>query len=319
MSSSAPVADNAMDPRKFRDPRRTAAGKPRAHVALGALKTLWFNTGTLCNLTCATCYIESSPTNDRLAYLTTDEVRVYLDEISERDLATEEIGFTGGEPFLNPDFVDMLELTLERGFRALVLTNAMRPMMKVAERLEPLAARHGDKLVMRVSLDHFSQALHETERGPRSWAPAIDGLIWLTRKGFTVNIAGRLKWGESETAMRDGYRRLFRTHDLAIDADDRVSLVLFPEMDEAHDVPEISTGCWDVLGLSPDDMMCASSRMVVKRRGEVDPVVAPCTLLPYDRAFELGTTLAEAESAVSLNHPHCARFCVLGGGACSKA
>jgi uncharacterized Fe-S cluster-containing radical SAM superfamily protein len=319
MSSSVPVADIAMDPRKFRDPRTTAAGKTRAHVSLGALKTLWFNTGTLCNLTCATCYIDSSPTNDRLVYLTTDEVGVYLDEIGHRGLATEEIGFTGGEPFMNPDFIDMLEMALDRGFRVLVLTNAMRPMMKVADRLGPLAARHGDKLVMRVSLDHYSKALHETERGPRTWAPAVEGLVWLARNGFTVNIAGRLKWGDSEAMMRDGYRRLFREHDLAINADDPVSLVLFPEMDEAHDVPEISTGCWDVLGLSPDDMMCASSRMVIKRRGANTPVVASCTLLPYDPAFEMGTTLADAESAVSLNHPHCARFCVLGGGACSKA
>ena len=28
-------------------------------------------------------------------------------------------------------------------------------------------------------------------------------------------------------------------------------------------------------------------------------------------------TLAEAAAPVPLNHPHCARFCVLGGAACS--
>ncbi|MEM9902495.1 MAG: radical SAM protein, partial [Pseudomonadota bacterium] len=33
--------------------------------------------------------------------------------------------------------------------------------------------------------------------------------------------------------------------------------------------------------------------------------------------FELGETLAEAEGEVSLNHPHCAKFCVLGGASCS--
>ena len=64
--------------------------------------------------------------------------------------------------------------------------------------------------------------------------------------------------------------------------------------------------------------MCASSRMVVKRRGAAAPVVAACTLLPYDPRFELGTTLREAMRPVPLNHPHCARFCVLGGAACSR-
>ena len=46
-----------LDPRKFRDPLTTLRGERRAQVALGALDTLWFNTGTLCNLTCQNCYI----------------------------------------------------------------------------------------------------------------------------------------------------------------------------------------------------------------------------------------------------------------------
>ena len=63
--------------------------------------------------------------------------------------------------------------------------------------------------------------------------------------------------------------------------------------------------------------MCASSRMVVKRKGSDAPTVLACTLLPYDARFDLGATLAEAETDVSLNHPHCAKFCVLGGASCS--
>jgi len=73
----------------FSNPALTAKGEPRARIALGTLKTLWFNTGTLCNITCENCYIESSPQNDRLVYLTHDEVRVFLDEISTRHHTTE--------------------------------------------------------------------------------------------------------------------------------------------------------------------------------------------------------------------------------------
>ena len=78
-----------LDPQKFQNPFVTAKGERRAHVTLEALKTLWFNTGTLCNLTCENCYIESSPRNDRLVYLTTPEVAEYLDEI-ERNGRSEE-------------------------------------------------------------------------------------------------------------------------------------------------------------------------------------------------------------------------------------
>ena len=65
--------------------------------------------------------------------------------------------------------------------------------------------------------------------------------------------------------------------------------------------------------------MCASSRMVVKRKGSARPGVLACTLVPYDEQFELGTTLKEAAVSVRLNHPHCAKFCVIGGGSCSAS
>src|SRR6266550_8616952 len=98
-----------MDARKFHDPFFTAKGERRARVPLRALETLWFNAGTLCNLTCHHCYIESSPKNDRLVYLTAAEVAEYLDEIEAAGLPTSLIGFTGGEPFMNPQLPGMLE------------------------------------------------------------------------------------------------------------------------------------------------------------------------------------------------------------------
>lgn len=317
MDIAAPSKVAPLDASKFRDPRVTAAGEARASVALKRLNTLWINTGTLCNLTCVNCYIESSPTNERLVYITADEVIAYLDEIASDGLGTEEIGFTGGEPFMNPDMIDMLEATLARGFSALVLTNAMRPMAKMCDGLLRLRETYGDRLVMRVSVDHYDQAHHEKERGPRSWQPAIDGLKWLSENGFNINVAGRTFWDETEAELRAGYGALFADHGLTIDSQNPVDLVLFPEMDEMADVPEITTACWGILDVSPDAMMCATSRMVVKRRGADKPVVMPCTLLPYDERFEMGETLADAAADVPLNHPHCAKFCVLGGGACS--
>jgi uncharacterized Fe-S cluster-containing radical SAM superfamily protein len=308
-----------LDVQKFKDPQRTVRGEPRASVALARLETLWFNTGTLCNITCGNCFIESSPRNDRLAYLTLADIRPYLDEIARDRLGTREIGFTGGEPFMNPHLIAMLEECLSRGFRALVLTNAMKPMQRQKARLLALRRRHDDNLVIRVSLDHFTPERHEDERGPGTFAPTLDGLVWLARQSFNIAVAGRTMWGEDEAAERAGYARLFAEHAIPVDAFDPAALVLFPEMDADADVPEITEACWDILGKSPEQVMCASSRMVVRRRGADRPAVLSCTLIPYDPAFELGATLAEAAGAVPLNHPHCAKFCVLGGASCSRA
>jgi predicted phosphodiesterase/uncharacterized Fe-S cluster-containing radical SAM superfamily protein len=307
-----------LDVHKFKDPRRTAKGEPRASVALKQLETLWFNTGTLCNITCANCYIESSPHNDRLAFLMLADIRPYLDEIARERLGTREIGFTGGEPFMNPHLFAMLDECLSRGFRTLVLTNAMTPMQRHKAKLLDLRRRHGDNLVIRVSLDHFTPERHEDERGVGTFAPTLDGLVWLARQNFNIAVAGRTMWGEDEAVERAGYARLFAEHAIPVDADDPAALVLFPEMDADVDVPEITEACWGILGKSPEQVMCASSRMVVRRKGADRPAVLSCTLLPYDPAFEMGTTLADAAGAVPLNHPHCAKFCVLGGASCSR-
>ena len=307
-----------LDPAKFRDPFVTAQGETRATVALQALETLWFNTGTLCNLTCRNCYIESSPRNDRLTYLSAAEVETYLDEIARDGLPTKLIGFTGGEPFMNPDIIEMLECVLSRGLDALVLTNAMKPLRKLRAEMLALRERYGDRLTIRVSVDHYDPVIHEQERGRRSWAPTLDGLIWLASNGFKLDVAGRRFTGESESQLRSGFARLFDEHGIEVDAFDPVRLMLFPEMEPERDVPEITTACWGILQKSPDDVMCAGARMVVKRQGAPSPVVLACTLLPYDPRFEMGTTLAEASGPVSLNHPFCSSFCVLGGASCSR-
>ena len=304
---------------KFSDPLVTAKGEERAFVALTAPETLWFNTGTLCNIECVNCYIESSPSNDRLVYITADEVSEYLDQLEERSWNVREIAFTGGEPFMNPEMIEITRRSLERGYEVLILTNAMRPMMRKSMQngLRALAETYRDKLTLRISVDHWSAKHHDFERGEGAFEKTLAGMRWLRDAGIRMAVAGRTVWGESEAASRAGYAELYKREGFDIAADNPGQTVLFPEMDETVDVPEITTACWDILNKSPQSVMCASSRMVVKRRGAAKPAVLACTLLPYDPQFELGTTLEEAETSVRLNHPHCAKFCVLGGASCS--
>ena len=326
--SSAALAEapRALPTEKFSDPDWTAKGEPRARVPFVRLETLWFNTGTLCNIECKSCYIESSPSNDRLVYLSRSDVAPFLVEAKAR--GTREIGFTGGEQFLNGDMLGVLDDTLVAGFDVLVLTNAMRPMQRprVQQGLVDLNARYGSQLTLRISLDHHSKELHETERGLNTWDNALEGMNWLSANGFRMAIAGRTCWGEDDASSRAGYARLIAEHGWPIDPTDHDQLMLLPEMNASADVPEITTACWSILGKRPVDQMCASSRMVVKRRGASAATVLPCTLIPFDDAFVMGPTFGQAEAstggmfdggAVKLCHVHCAKFCVLGGGSCS--
>jgi hypothetical protein len=306
-------------PARFSDPDVTAKGEPRASVAFTGLKTLWVMTGTLCNIECAHCYIESSPLNDRLAYLTEADLAPYLDEVDALCGAPIEIGFTGGEPFMNPAMPALMQMSLERGHAVLVLTNAMRPMMRprVQAGLLDLHRRFPGQITLRISLDHHTPQGHDAERGEGGFAASLEGTDWLAGHGFTLAVAGRSLIAEDMEAARAGYAALFAARGWDIDPDDPASLVIFPEMDPSGEPPEITAACWDILHLDPASVMCASSRMVVKRRGAASPAVVACTLLPYDPAFELAQTLEDSLRPVRLNHRFCAQFCVLGGASCS--
>src|SRR5436305_6579440 len=95
---------------------------PAPAVALAHLDQLWFQVaGTVCNLTCRHCFISCSPHNHSFGFLTLATVRRALDE--SVGLGVKEYYFTGGEPFLNRDMTDILELTLSYG-PATVLTNS---------------------------------------------------------------------------------------------------------------------------------------------------------------------------------------------------
>lgn len=313
------MADSELHPRKFTDPFVTAKGEDRAHVDYGQTKTLWFNTGTLCNIECVNCYIESSPKNDRLVYLTLADVVPFLDELDAAGETGIEIGFTGGEPFMAPEIIAILRETLARGHTVLMLTNAMQPMMRPAIKggLIELNETFPERLTMRVSLDHYSAQFHDEERGAGSFDLTMKGLRWLSENGFKLALAGRTMWNEPEDDARSGYAALIDKESLTVDPDDATELVLFPEMQPDADPPEITTACWDILSKDPAELMCASQRMVVKRKGAQQASVVACTLLPYDEAFDLGPTLKGARKSVSLNHSYCASFCVLGGGSCS--
>ena len=305
--------NNLLD-KKFNDPFITADGNKRAFIEAKKINTLWFNTGTLCNIECKNCYIESSPKNDRLVYLTFDEVKLFIDEAIDNNLKTKEIGFTGGEPFMNKDILKMVDYALEKKFKVLILSNAMKPMLNKKEEL--LKLRHPN-LTIRVSIDHYNKTKHEEVRGKGTYEVMMKGLNWLSQNNFNFALATRLLWDESENNLRQNFQEFINTYQLNLDAFSNEQLVTFAEMDEKIDTPEITTDCWGILNKDPNDIMCSWSRMVVKKKGSKKPSVIACTLLPYDEEFDLGESLTNSLQKIYLNHKHCSKFCVLGGSSCS--
>ncbi len=102
------------------------------------LDTLWFQvSGTLCNLRCTHCFISCSPENHSLEMMEASQIFQNLEEAKR--LGVKEIYYTGGEPFIHKDFLDILERTL-RDFPTSVLTNGLPIDENRADRLQGVAA-----------------------------------------------------------------------------------------------------------------------------------------------------------------------------------
>jgi MoaA/NifB/PqqE/SkfB family radical SAM enzyme len=299
---------------KFKDQKVTADGSNRAFIEARNIKTLWFNTGTLCNIECKNCYIESSPKNDSLAYLTFEEVKSFIDEAIDKNLGTNEIGFTGGEPFMNKDIMKMIDYSLRKRLKVLVLSNAMKPMLN---RTKELIKLNHSNLTIRVSIDHYEKEKHEEIRGKNTYDVMLQGLKWLNENNFNYTLATRLLWNEKEEDLRRNFGTFIKNNNLRLDTYSPKELVTFAEMDEKIDTPEITTSCWDILNKDSNDVMCSWSRMVVRKKNSKNPSVMACTLLPYADEFDLGETLTNSLQKIYLNHKHCSKFCVLGGSSCS--
>ena len=160
--------------KKFSNKYFTKEGKDRAFVNFTSLETLWFNTGTLCNLSCKNCYIESSPLNDNLLYLSHEEVCKYLKEIKSKNITCKSIGITGGEPFMNKDIIKIISTCLSKNLEVLILTNAMQPLQNKQKLL--IRFKNNKNIKFRISLDHYTKNKHEKIRGNNSWHKAISGI-----------------------------------------------------------------------------------------------------------------------------------------------
>ena len=158
-------------------PRARFPGQPLLH-----LDSLWIQVaGTLCNLTCTHCFVSCGPGENRHAMMTRDEVRSRVAEALL--LGVKEFYFTGGEPFLHPELLEILADTLEHG-PCTVLTNGTLFSERRVDALVDLARASRYALEIRVSLDGDHAERHDAFRGAGCFDRAIAGVAMLSRRGL---------------------------------------------------------------------------------------------------------------------------------------
>ncbi|MDT8445197.1 MAG: radical SAM protein, partial [Desulfuromonadales bacterium] len=251
----------------------TSQNEPRGYIQPQTLEELWFHTGTNCNLRCPFCLEGSKPGDNRIEFLTLEDVRRFIGEAL--GLGVKKFSFTGGEPFVNPEFVAILEAALEHR-PCLVLTNATEPLMNQMADVLPLRDKP-NLLKFRVSLDHPDPAKHDESRGKGNFKKALDTLGRLHQAGFGVSIARLMLPDEDSVAVDKSYAPFFRMAGVP----DDITIIKFPEFHlpgSFHEVPEITETCMTryLNAEQRAGFMCNFSKMIVRKDGRCG--VYACTL-----------------------------------------
>jgi organic radical activating enzyme len=286
--------------------------RPAVEVPLRHLDELWFQvTGTLCNLTCQHCFISCSPHNHAFGFLALDDVLRVLDE--SVPLGVKEYYFTGGEPFLHPDMVAILERTLELG-PATVLTNGTVLRDDWLDRLAGAEARSLYSLEFRVSIDGYSADSNDPVRGEGTFERALRGVEKLLRHGFLPLITvARTSDDQDEAELFAGFVAMLKQRGY-----DRPRVKILPTLrlgaevdrqrgysDEEFVTPALMEG------FDPGLLLCSHARLVSDRGVHVCPILleAPDSIL--------GQSLAEVMKSFTLRH-HACYTCYQHGTLCAN-
>ena len=298
------------------NPRDFALAKidePCGYIDPYGLRELWFHTGTACNLACPFCLEGSRPGDGRLDRITLEDARPYIDEAVT--LGVEQFSFTGGEPFIVRDFINILRHAST--FRpCLVLTNGTDPVLKRLQQIESLRAQP-HPVSFRVSIDYPDRDRHDAGRGAGSFDKSWAALAALDERGFDISVARQIDADDDSRRSEAAFRTLFAEHGLPTDT----TLIGFPDFltpGANPAVPAVTEHCMTAYHTeeSRRRFMCAFSKMVVRINGRMR--VYACTLVDDDESYDLGATLTESMDKRIFMHHHRCYSCFAFGASCSE-
>ena len=109
-----------------------------------------------CNLKCRHCYGDFGPS--RRNFLSLELIDRLMPELDR--LNTYDVGLTGGEFFIHPQYDEIFSLFERRGYAITVFSNGL-----LTDRIERFAKKHADtRFICKISLDGFEQT-HNQLRG----------------------------------------------------------------------------------------------------------------------------------------------------------
>jgi 7,8-dihydro-6-hydroxymethylpterin dimethyltransferase len=151
-----------------------------------------------CNLTCPTCYAESSPMHGR--HRTVEEVERMFDVIVANEGEPDVVQISGGEPTVHPDFFRILDIARTKPIRHLMVnTNGIR-IAKDEAFVARLASYMPDFEVY-LQFDSFKKEALEKMRGTDLRQVRMQALEYLNKYNLSTTLVVTLQKGVNDDEM----------------------------------------------------------------------------------------------------------------------
>ncbi len=281
-------------------------------IFIDDLDNLWFQVGgTLCNLVCEHCFISCGPKNHSFEFMTLDQVTRYIEESLE--LGVKEYYFTGGEPFMNPQILDILENALQYG-PSTVLTNGTLFKEAMVERMAKMEGASIYSLEIRISLEGYGEEMNDAIRGKGVFEKVIQGLNLLVQHEFIPIITITKTWQDNEDGeVMEGFNNMLKSYGYQ-----RPRVKILPSIkigretmrDRDYEEYEMVTNEM-MEGFDPSLLLCSNTRMATSKGTYVCPL-----LIKEDQAY-MGKSLKESMRGFELKY-HACYTCYLHGAICSN-
>ncbi len=157
----------------------TTGGRESADGKIAPAVVVW-NCTSACNLRCAHCYSESgaAPARDEL---TGNEARALIDDLA--DLGVRVLLFSGGEPLMREDIVELGAYAASCGLRPVLSTNGTLLSPRTAERIREAGFAYAG-----VSLDGLEKSNDEFRGVPGAFRKALGGIRNCIDAGVRVGV-----------------------------------------------------------------------------------------------------------------------------------
>ncbi|MDM8543493.1 mycofactocin radical SAM maturase [Desulfococcaceae bacterium HSG9] len=131
-----------------------------------------------CNLTCIHCLSDSGTKKN--SELTTAASQCVIDTLAEQKVFQFNIG--GGEPFMRPDFLDLMDYAHTKGMVTCISTNGTLIDEEIARRLDH------KQVYIQVSLDGATPESNDAIRGKGSYKKVIKALECMKKRDIEVSV-----------------------------------------------------------------------------------------------------------------------------------